>query len=180
MLILAGRPGCGKTYLCSALVAWMYGKVRDLYGFKESKFLERIRKSMELQGDYREEIEYQCDRDLFILDDMGSSGKGSATGWRQDVAFEVLNLRYESQRPTVFSTNFSRKQILEVIGERAYSRMYAKENYIVEMFDYPDLRLPGALEYFDKEVSVNGQGSQETGVESTKIEKTTPNKGLEK
>ncbi len=146
MLILAGIPGCGKTYLCAALVAWMYGKVRDIYAMKEADFFEKIRSSMDLKGDYRGEIEYQIDHDFFIYDDLGSTGQGSATGWRQEVLFELINLRYESQLPTVITTNFTRRQVNEKIGQRSYSRIYASENCILEMFDYPDLRFPGAFE----------------------------------
>jgi len=142
MLILSGNPGCGKTYLCSCIVSWMFGKVRDIYALKESEFFDRIRSSMDMKGDYRSEIEYQCDHDFFVYDDIGSTGQGSSTGWRQEVLFEVINLRYESQRPTILTTNFTRQEIKEKLGWRTFSRMYAQENSIIEMFGYPDLRFP--------------------------------------
>lgn len=101
--------------------------------------MERIRGSFEMKGDYRNEIEYQCDHHFFMLDDIGSTGKGS-TDWRKEVIFEVVNLRYESQNPTVFSTNYNEKEIKESLGERTHSRLFAKENMIIDMFEYPDLR----------------------------------------
>jgi DNA replication protein DnaC len=145
MLVLSGVPGCGKTYLCAALIQWMFGKVRDIYGMKEADFFERIRASFEMKGDYHQEIEYQCDHEFFIYDDMGSTGKGGETGWRKEVIFELLNIRYESKNPTVITTNFTRKQVNDILGERTYSRLYSKENCVIEMFDYPDLRCPGAM-----------------------------------
>ena len=136
-----GKPGCGKTYICSAIVSWMASKVSDMYYFREGEFLARIRASFEMKGgDWLQEVFYQCDHELLIFDDIGSAGQGQ-TGWRQDVFLEVVNSRYESRRPTVFSTNYTEKEIREKLGDRTHSRMFAKENCIVDMFGYPDLRL---------------------------------------
>jgi len=140
MLIMMGKPGCGKTYVCSALLAWMYNKVADMYYFREADFFSRIRKSMEQQGDWHQEILYQCDHDFLIFDDIGSAGQGQ-TGWRQEVFLEIVNKRYESQNPTVFSTNYTRQEIREKLGERTYSRLFDKENTVIDMFGYPDLRM---------------------------------------
>lgn len=136
-----GKPGCGKTYICSAITAWMYGKVSNIFAFKESRFFEKIRAAMDMIGDYRQEIQYQCDHELFIYDDLGSTGQGQ-TGWRQEVIFEMVNIRYESQRPTVITTNFNVDQLASNLGGRTYSRLMSSENVIIDMFSYPDLRLP--------------------------------------
>jgi DNA replication protein DnaC len=139
-LLLMGKPGCGKTYVCSAIMDYCYGKVSDVYAMREGELFERLRRTMDLKGDYRQEIEYQLDHGLFILDDIGSSGEGQ-TGWRKEVLFEAIALRYESQKPTVFSTNYDRSDIKSKLGERAYSRLFASENTIIDMFTYPDLRI---------------------------------------
>lgn len=156
MLVLSGHPGCGKTHLCSALVAWMFSKVRDIYAFKESDFLNRIRSSFDMSGDYQSEIRYQCDHEFLIYDDLGSTGQGGASGWRQEVIFEVINLRYESQNPTVITTNYTRNDVKEKIGPRAYSRLYAQENCIIDMWDYPDLRYPQGSYGVPEETALNG------------------------
>lgn len=140
MLLMMGKPGCGKTYVCSALVSWMYGKVADMYYFRESDFFSRLRASMDQQGDWNQELIFQCDHDFLLFDDIGSAGQGQ-TGWRQDVFLEIVNKRYESCKPTVFSTNYNEKEIMEKLGQRTYSRLFAKENTVIDMFGYPDLRL---------------------------------------
>ena len=137
---MMGKPGCGKTYVCSALLSWMYGKVADIYYFRESKFFERIRASMEGKGDWNKEVAYQCDHEFLIFDDIGSAGQGQ-TGWRQDVFLEIVNMRYESRNPTVFSTNYNKNEIYEKLGARTHSRLFDKENTIIDMFEYPDLRM---------------------------------------
>lgn len=144
MMILAGIPGCGKTHLCAALIAWMFGKVRDLFAFTEADFISRIKASFDMKGTFEDEIGYQCDHEFLIFDDLGSTGFGP-TDFKKNVLFQVINLRYESQLPTVFTTNLTRKQLDDNIGPRATSRLYADENCIVEMFDYPDLRQPNYM-----------------------------------
>lgn len=137
---MMGKPGCGKTYICSALISWMYGKVSDMYYFREGEFLSRIRASMENKGDWGQEVTYQCDHEFLEFDDIGSAGQGQ-TGWRQDVFLEVVNNRYDSKRPTVFSTNYNSQEVYDKLGARTHSRLFAKENTIIDMFSYPDLRL---------------------------------------
>lgn len=96
---------------------------------------------MDMQGDYQSAIKYQCDHEFFLYDDLGSTGQGQ-TGWRQEVLFEMINTRYETDWPTIITTNFTRKEISDKIGPRAYSRMYSEASCIIEMFNYPDLRKP--------------------------------------
>jgi len=140
MLVLMGKPGCGKTYICSALISWMYGKIGDMYYFREADFFARLRACMDQNGDWQNEIIYQCDHEFLEFDDIGSAGHGQ-TGWRQDVFFQVVNNRYESKKPTVFSTNYNEAEIKEKLGARTHSRLFAKENTIIDMFGYPDLRM---------------------------------------
>jgi DNA replication protein DnaC len=140
MLIMMGKPGCGKTYICSALTSWMFGKVSDMYYFREAKFFERLRASMDQKGDWNQELAYLCDHEFLIFDDIGSAGQGQ-TGWRQDVFLEVVNNRYDSKKPTVFSTNYNAQEVYDKLGARTHSRMFANENTVIDMFGYPDLRL---------------------------------------
>lgn len=138
-MVLAGPPGVGKTYFCAGAIEWFFGKVRDIYAWKESDFLERVRRSMDLQGDYHQAIKYHVDHEFLIFDDLGSTGSGKGE-WRQEVLFEVINLRYESKAPTIFTTNFNRQECKERLGERSFSRLFAEENTVIEMWKYPNLR----------------------------------------
>lgn len=151
ILLICGNPGCGKTYLCSAILSHMYGKVADIYGFRESAFLARIRSSMDNSGDYQREIEYQSDHSLIFFDDLGCTGKGKSNHenddptkmtWRQEVISEFINIRFESQLPTVVTSNLNWNQINNNLGPRTYSRLFSDRNTYVDMFQYKDLRKP--------------------------------------
>lgn len=88
-------------------------------------------------GDYIQTVRYQADANFLMLDDMGSSGFNE---WRQEVLLELIDYRYESQKPTLFTTNFNRQGLLNGLGERAMSRLFSIENTIVEMPEAIDLR----------------------------------------
>lgn len=147
MLILAGNPGCGKTYICSAALDWMFGKTADIYCTKEHVFMSKIKESFDLKGDSDEQIKYLIDHDFYIYDDLGSTGFGmnresTDVTWKQKVWFLMVEERLVSARPTIITTNYKRSQIRDNCGERTYSRLYSQDNCIIEMFSYPDLRKP--------------------------------------
>jgi DNA replication protein DnaC len=138
MLIFLGAPGIGKTYFCSALLPWICGKVSSFRYWNERVLLSRIRATMgQEKGDYLKELDYLLDDEFVILDDLGSSG---VTDWRKEVLFDAIDRRYESERPTVITSNFTRQQIFDSFGGRIHSRMFSRENLILELHNAPDLR----------------------------------------
>lgn len=93
-----------------------------------------------MKGDYQHEIDNQCDHELLIVDDIGSIGQGK-TDWRQEVYYALVNNRYRSMQPTVFSTNYTKQEVYDKLGARTHSRLFAAENTVIDMFEYPDLRI---------------------------------------
>lgn len=79
------------------------------------------------------------DDDLIILDDFGSSGH---TDWREEILFEAIDYRYSKKMPTIISSNLSREEIFSTYGKRIGSRIFSKENLIVD-FENIDLRQEG-------------------------------------
>jgi DNA replication protein DnaC len=138
-----GSPGCGKTYFCAAMIAWGIGKMKDYKYFSESSLFSKLRASFsseEQQEDYYYKIKRWCEFELFMLDDIGSTGQGQ-TGWRQEVLFEIVDLRHRSKLPTVFTTNLNESEIKEKLGLRTHSRLFDAENTVINLMDYADLRL---------------------------------------
>jgi DNA replication protein DnaC len=146
LLVLSGPAGCGKTYLCSATVAWLYGKVRDICAHRETDFISKVKSSFDMKGDSDDHVRFLIDHEFYIYDDLGSTGCGAKeegnVTWKQKVWFIMIEERIASNMPTVITTNYNRKQVLENLGERSYSRLFSQENCIIEMFGYPDLRNP--------------------------------------
>ncbi len=108
--------------------------------WNESELLKRLRSSIEdfRGGDYLETLKHLIDDDLVILDDIGSTGLND---WRKEVIFDAIDERYNSMKPTIITSNFSKKEFLENFHERLGSRLFSKENIIIEILDGPDLRM---------------------------------------
>jgi len=100
-----------------------------------------IRKKIDQNGgDYLRTVQYAMDRDFVILDDLGSSGFNE---WRSEVLFDTIDKRYESRKPTIFTSNLSREELTAGLGKRGASRLFAKENLVIEMHTVMDKREQG-------------------------------------
>lgn len=138
-LIIVGAPGAGKTYLCAAIYDWMIGKVHSMRYWNERQLLQSVRDGIDgNKGDYLKDLSYKIDDDFLIFDDLGSSGTPSE--WRKEVLFDMLDIRYSSSKPSIFTSNLTRTEIGKDYGARFASRLFAKENTIIEMHTALDLR----------------------------------------
>lgn len=139
-MVYIGSPGIGKTYLCSALIPWIYKKVQSFRYWKERDLLEKLREGIDKGWDYNKEMKYLLDHDFVMIDDVGSSGINT---WRKEVLFALIDHQYENKKPCVITSNLTRKEISEGLGERSASRLFASENTIIEVPDGKDLRQEG-------------------------------------
>lgn len=92
----------------------------------------------EFKGDYLESLKLLIDDEFVMLDDIGSTG---LTDWRREVIFDSIDERYNSMLPTVFTTNFSEREIKDNFHARVHSRLFSKENTIIEINNGRDKRL---------------------------------------
>jgi len=137
-LIYYGRPGIGKTYLCASLVEWAFTKFNTIRYFNERDLLKRLRNGIsEGSGDYLANLKLLMDDDLIIIDDVGSSGWNE---WREEVLFEAIDLRYNSMKPTIITSNFNELEFRKIFHERFCSRLFAHENTLIDGKDFPDFR----------------------------------------
>lgn len=141
MLVFTGSPGCGKTYLCSALTEWIFKCFNTRRYHKEETLLRTLRTGISQNhvGDYLLILEYLMDDDVVILDDVASGiNPGKFTNrdleFRREVFFSFLDYRYNTRRPTIITSNLNRAEFTEIYSERIASRLYSAENTIIEMF----------------------------------------------
>lgn len=92
---------------------------------------------MSEKGDYLGFLRSKIDDKVLFIDDVGASG---ITEWRKEILMDIVNYRYDLQCPTVFTSNLSKNEISAGYGERVASRLFSKENVIIEMMSATDLR----------------------------------------
>lgn len=150
MLVFCGSPGIGKTYFCAALTDWTIRNFETRRYHKEEHVLRRLRDGISTgNGDYLIALELLIDDQVIILDDVGSGINPSKftsrdLEFRREVLYSFLDYRYNKMLPTIITSNFNKKEFLEVFSERISSRLFAKENTIIEIFgDGLDLREEG-------------------------------------
>lgn len=70
------------------------------------------------------------DDQFLMIDDLGISKHNE---WREEILFALVDQRYRTGLPTIFTSNLSRNQFIEKYHERVSSRLFSQENIIVEI-----------------------------------------------
>lgn len=150
MLVYLSTPGLGKTYFCAALADWALSTFNTVRYHKEEKLLSSLRDGIsEGFGDYTKNLHLAIDDELVILDDIASGinpHKASYKDleWRREIMYAFLDYRYNSMLPTIITSNFTSEEVKEVFSERIHSRMFARENKFIQIFDAgTDKRMAG-------------------------------------
>src|ERR1700752_817106 len=141
ILLLYGPPGVGKTYICSAFLEWRPANCFTFRAYNERSILERLRGVIgQNQGDYMQYLHELIDDDFIIIDDLGSAG---ANDWRKESVMEIVDYRYNRRLPTIITSNLDKQEFERQYGFRVASRLFAKENAIINLDGMDDQRALG-------------------------------------
>ena len=130
-LVFIGRNGCGKTHLAAAIAnrclsrgsLVLFSTVIDLLEHLRATFVPT---STEV---YDQLFAKMREAELLVLDDLGAQ---QSSPWANEKLFQLLNYRYNSQFPTIITTN---NPDLQGIEERIRSRMTDASLVITVSFD---------------------------------------------
>jgi DNA replication protein DnaC len=142
-MVLAGPAGVGKTHLIAA----MFTDQQEASGATEfttatalmRKFREKVAKESVLLARYgdgqdsADALDEGCN--TLIVDDFGIE----ADRYASEIFCEILDRRMGADLATVFTTNSTPDELLEWLGERGYSRLLNRCNWVA--LDGADHRL---------------------------------------
>lgn len=126
-LLLLGPTGVGKTWQAfGALRAACLHPLPTRTGYRPR--LWRASSFADLMASLRPRQKVDSEQvmkdfksvDLLLVDDLAAS-KGSE--WVEEQTFRLINGRYESMLPTIFTTNLALGDLREAIGDRVASRL---------------------------------------------------------
>lgn len=116
-----GSPGTGKSHLCTGICGVLLESGRDVR-YMLWRDASREMKAVVNDSAFNELIAPYKRCAVLYIDDFLKGGTGDAD---KRLAFELLNSRYNSRRPTLISSELSIDTILdwdEAIGSRIYER----------------------------------------------------------
>lgn len=121
-LIIAGTVGTGKTLLAQAL-AQDLRKAKKRFVFSTARQIIRdIRSTWKRDSDRSEDevIAMYVNTDYLFIDEIGIQ---YGTESEQIAMFDIINGRYEYQRPTILISNLDIVGLKEIMGERIIDRL---------------------------------------------------------
>ena len=117
-LVLGGPSGCGKTHLAAAVANERLSRGEPVLFMVVPDLLDHLRATYSPQSEtvYDEVFEQLRTAPFLILDDLGSE---ASTSWAQEKLYQLINQRYNSRLPTLFTLGRS----LEELEERLHTRL---------------------------------------------------------
>ncbi len=117
-LLFTGAYGCGKTHIAAAIANQRIENDQSAIFVVVPDLLDHLRSTFgpSSEASYDDLFDEVRNTQVLILDDLGVQG---VTPWAQEKMFQILNHRYNSQLPTVLTTN----QRLIDLDQRLRSRL---------------------------------------------------------
>ena len=141
--LAAGRPGTGKTHLCTAICGDLLRKGLEVRYVIWREFATKAKSLVMDNEEYQDYVnQYKWTRVLY-LDDLFKTKTGERpTPADVNLAFELLNSRYaDPDKLTIISTELTVQKLLD-IDEATGSRIYEKsKNHYIDLSGKKNWRL---------------------------------------
>lgn len=121
-LFLVGDSGRGKTHLAAAVVQEVVRQGFRALFVVTLELLSDIRASYQSEGRTEEEILRPLKQvDLLVLDDISAVDQFSE--WEKGKLYEIINLRYEAEKPILVTSNKMVTWIKDRLGKKVVDRL---------------------------------------------------------
>lgn len=132
---IGGQTGCGKTHICSAIAVKMIKLGNDVRMMMWRDDATRIKSVVNDDEIYQEIIKPFKKCDVLFIDDLFKSGNANATTADINLAFEILNHRYNNRKCTIMCSERTISEIAsidEAIAGRI-AQMCASGDYCINV-----------------------------------------------
>ena len=135
-LILSGKPGTGKSHLASAIMQSILGTHTTQY-VTCMDVIRMIRETWRKDSERSERrvLESLGHIDLLVIDEIGVQ---YGTEGEQTILFDVLDIRYRDQMPTILLTNQDMAGARQFLGDRTWDRIRETGRWV--SFDWESYR----------------------------------------
>ena len=119
--IFSGKPGTGKSHLAIAIAQALMGRTTVFYT-SALDAIRMVRDTWRRGSDKseRQVLDLLGTVGLLVLDEVGMQ---YGTEGEQVIMFDVINRRYQDQRPMILLTNQGKQGLRDYLGERAFDRL---------------------------------------------------------
>ncbi|MBI4469469.1 MAG: ATP-binding protein [Acidobacteria bacterium] len=146
-LLLMGPVGVGKTHLAVATLKELIRRMRARCIFYD--FRDLLKEIQDTYNPISQTSELRIlapiyNAEVLVLDELGAA---KPTAWVQDTMTQIINTRYNRNKPTIFTTNYPDKppaqeeSLTDRVGARLRSRLYEMCREVpIEGHDFRDRR----------------------------------------
>ena len=139
--VMLGNCGTGKTHLACAIGMETVRQSKMVLFATASEIIRRVQAAHKSDTETEWDVMREFERlDLLIVDEVGVQ---YATESANRIITEIVNARYNAEKPTVFISNLDADEFQAVMGERAMSRMM-EDGCKPFVCDWADYRKGGA------------------------------------
>ena len=117
-IYIYGNSGTGKTHLTACICNELLNKYHQCLFTNFFEISKMIRSTFgKTNSDAETVIKRICEIDFLFIDDLGTESlqRNGEDNWLQEQVFDIINKRYNNQKPTIFSSNHS---LTELISDR--------------------------------------------------------------
>jgi DNA replication protein DnaC len=113
-LYVSGQSGCGKTHLCTAVCGQLMNNGKTVVYTVWRNLLHELQGLQFKEELYRAKLTELRATDVLYIDDFLKSLDNSKIGLELNFAFEIINARYNADKPTIISTEIFTEDLIKL------------------------------------------------------------------
>lgn len=136
-VVFSGKPGTGKSHLAIAVCMHIMAAGYTAMYLNALDAIRMIRSTWKRDSERTENAVMNdlADVDLLVLDEVGAQ---YGTEGEQVIMFDIINRRYQEQRPMILLTNQGKDGFRQYLGDRAFDRLREAGRWVA--FDWESHR----------------------------------------